>query len=69
MASRVTAQGRAYHTLCLTTLSGIGPGSVLAYIDQVFLRSASRETAAGGSPQDAMHRRDICYASTTAQCR
>ena len=62
----LTAQGRAYHTLCLTTLNGIGPDPVFAYVDQVFLRSASRETAAGGSPHDAMHRRDICYASITA---
>ena len=30
----LTAQGRAYHTLCLTTLNGIGPDPVLAYIDR-----------------------------------
>ena len=39
---------------------------VLAFIDHVFLRSASREVASGRSRADALHRRDHCFAAIHA---
>ena len=60
------AQGRAYFTLCLSTLGGIGPSAVTSFIDHIFLRSLARERAAGLSPSAALRRRDHCYAAIHA---
>ena len=61
-----TARDRAYHTFCLTTFGGLGPPETIAYFDHVFLRSASREVAAGLSRRDALHRRQCFYAAVHA---
>ena len=49
--------------MCLTTLGGIGPPEVLAFIDAIFDASASRELAATGSTRTAMQRREAFYAA------
>ena len=59
-------QGRAYFTMCFTTLGGIGPPETLAFIDAVFAASASRELAATGSARAAHLRRSDFYAAVHA---
>ena len=60
------AQGRSYYSLVATTLGGLGPPETLAWIDHIFLRSATREVAAGRRPYDAFSRRTHFYAALHA---